>query len=252
MSLNKEAAFAYRMMCEAEQAWAALFRNAVIYELGPEREHFGETLPCRRRVILTRDPEIPDMNSMIRAREDYAQTTGVIEDGKVKTSGPGSRAASPVMRYEPGAPGNRAPLRQDDDVMRNPVSEVVHTETDAYRGGAMTVDDAVHKFGPTSIKIDGVTHSLRRTKDGRTVGPEGLIFRERSGTSHRLSLLDATGYRRQVRVATVLVVGALPGAGITMSPPRVRRSKYEVEYREVGEVTVGGGDERVLIAYLPK
>ena len=116
MALNKEASFGYRRMVEAEQAWAASFRDAEVYEMGPEREHYGERLPCRRRVILARDSEIPDMSGMMAARDYYADVMGVIESGKLKTSGPGSRGASSVMRYAPGAPGNRAPLLQDDDI----------------------------------------------------------------------------------------------------------------------------------------
>ena len=254
MALDKEAAFAYRVMVQAEQAWTASFPDAEVYDLGPERDHFGETLPCRRRVVLARNSEIPDMSRMIRARENYADLAGVIEDGKAKTSGPGSRAVSPIMRYKPGAPGHRVALRQVDDVMRNRVLGVVHTETDAYRGGSMTVDDLVRTFGPNSIEIDGVTHLLHHNENGRPVGPEGMIFRERSGSSHRFSLLNITGYRHQVRVATVLVVGASADVTVTKAPPRPRRSKYEVEFRKVGEVKVSKGSfvDRVLTAYLPR
>ena len=195
MSLDKEAAYAYRVMLQAEQSWAESFPDAELYDLGPERGLSEETLPCRRRVVLARNSEIPDMSGMMRARENYAELTGVIEDGKVRRSGPGSRAVSPIMRYEPGAPGHRVTLRQEDDVMRNRVLGVVHTETDAYRGGPMTVDDLVRTFGPNSIEIDGVTHLLHHNENGRSVGPEGMIFRERSGSSHRFSLLNITGCR---------------------------------------------------------
>lgn len=260
MALSNEAAYAYRVMVQAEQAWAAAFRDAELYELGSPREHYGETLPCRRRVILARNSEIPDMGDMLQAREYYADVTGVIEGGKLRTSGRGSRAASPVMRYAPGAPGHRARLLQDDDVMRHPVSDIVHTETDAYRGGPITVDKLLDMIGGKeprqAIEIDGKTHWLHRDETGRAVGPEGLIFRSRSGVAHRLRLLDASGYRRQVRVATILVVGAPADVHVTTEAPRPRRSKYAVEYREVGQVAAVGlgnaGVEHVLTAYLPR
>ena len=254
MALNKEASFGYRRMVEAEQAWAASFRDAEVYEMGPEREHYGERLPCRRRVILARDSEIPDMSGMMAARDYYADVMGVIESGKLKTSGPGSRGASSVMRYAPGAPGNRAPLLQDDDIMRHPVTEVVHTETEAYRGGPKSIDQLLEMIGgkdpARAIEIDGKTHWLYRDEDGRAVGPEGLIFRESSGTAHRLSLRGETGYRHQARVATILVVGARSDVTVSMASSRSRRSKYEVEYRAVGQVTIGLKDKRELTAYL--
>ncbi|MCP1168898.1 hypothetical protein NHG85_10240 [Limimaricola sp. ASW11-118] len=259
--MNKEADYAYRVMVQAEHAWAAEFANAgaEVYGLSPPRERYGEELPCRRRVILARNSEIPDMRAMVAARQYYAEVTGILEDGQLQSRGRGSRAVSPIMRYDPDAPGHRVPLCQDDDVMRHPVTEVVHTETDAYRGGPLTIEQLLEMIGgsdpTTTIEIDGVIHRLHHDAHGRAVGPEGLIFRQRSGAAHRLSVLDAAGYRRQVRVATVLVVGAPADVHVQAYAPRPRRSKYAVEYRTVGDIAVqcsGSDDERVLTALLPR
>lgn len=73
-----------------------------------------------------------------------------------------------------------------------------------------------------TVTIDRTLHRVEYDAQGRVVAPDGLILREHSGTAHRLSVLDAAGYRRQITVATLLVIGVEEGVTVDQVAPRPR------------------------------